>query len=158
MGTDRHPTAEVEGAVEALRELPEEVELILVGDRAVVEREIALHEGFPRERLSVVHASEVATPGEAPATPVRRKQGSSIVVGLKLQREGKADAFVSAGSTGAVMAASLFLLRALPGVDRPAIATVLPTAAQPLLLLDAGANVDCRPQNLLQFGRLGSVY
>lgn len=157
MGTDRHPTAEVEGAVEALRELPEDVEVLLVGDREVVEAELAGHADYPRERLSVVHASEVVAPGEAPATAVRRKQDSSIVVGLTLQREGKADAFVSAGSTGAVMAASLFILRPLPGVDRPAIAAMLP-ARQPVLLLDAGANVDCKPQHLLQFAHLGAVY
>ena len=157
MGTDRHPTVEVEGAVEALRELPEEVEVVLVGDRETVEREIARHEGFPRERLSVVHASEVVTPGEAPATAVRRKQDSSIVVGLTLQREGKADAFVSAGSTGAVMAASLFILRPLPGVDRPAVATMLP-AREPVLMLDAGANVDSKPHHLLQFAHLGAIY
>jgi len=158
MGTDRHPAVEVEGALAALRELAGDFTIVLVGDRPRIEAEVARWGGDAAGRLEVQHAPDLIAPSESAAAAVRRKPHSSIVVGLKLQREGKADAFVSAGSTGAVMAASLFLLRPLPGVDRPAIGTVLPTSAQPLLLLDAGANVDCRPQHLLQFGRLGSVY
>lgn len=158
MGTDQHPAVEVQGALAALRELPGDFTIVLVGDQARIEPEVARWGDYPTGRLEIHHAPELIAPSESAASAVRRKPHSSIVVGLKLQREGRADAFVSAGSTGAVMAASLFLLRALPGVDRPAIGTVLPTAAQPLLLLDAGANVDCRPQHLLQFGRLGSVY
>ena len=158
MGTDSHPEVEVQGAIEALRELPGEFEVVLVGDRAVVEARLAQGGEYPRERLSVVHASQTIAPGEAPAAAVRRKQDSSIVVGLTLQREGKADAFVSAGSTGAVMAASLVILRPLPGVDRPAIATLLPTVSQPVLMLDSGANVDSKPHHLVQFAQLGMVY
>jgi len=157
MGTDRHPAVEVEGAVQALRELPGDFELLLVGDSARIEAELARHT-FPKHRLRVIHAEDVIEPGEPAVTAVRRKPHSSIVVGLKLQKEKEADAFVSAGSTGAVMAASLFLFRALPGVDRPAIGTILPTTVQPLLLIDAGANVDCKPHQLLQFARLGSIY
>ncbi|NNM06791.1 MAG: phosphate acyltransferase PlsX, partial [Gemmatimonadetes bacterium] len=97
-------------------------------------------------------------PGEAPAVAVRKKPDSSIVVGVKLLKEGRADAFVSAGSTGAVMASSLLFLRTLPGVDRPAVGTVLPTSHNPTLLLDAGANIDCKPHHLLQFGHLGHIY
>jgi glycerol-3-phosphate acyltransferase PlsX len=158
MGTDEHPATEVEGALAALRELPGEFTVVLVGNRPQIEAELARWGGYPAGRLEIQHAPDLIAPSESAAAAVRRKPHSSIVVGLKLQREGKADAFVSAGSTGAVMAASLFLLRPLPGVDRPAVGTILPTAAQPLLLLDAGANVDCRPQHLLQFGRLGAVY
>jgi glycerol-3-phosphate acyltransferase PlsX len=157
MGTDRHPAVEVEGAVQALRELPGSFELLLVGDAERIEAELKRHE-YDRTRLRVVHAADVIEPGEPAVTAVRRKPTSSIVVGLKLQKDGEADAFVSAGSTGAVMAASLFLFRALPGVDRPAIGTILPTTVQPCLLIDAGANVDCKPQHLLQFARLGSIY
>jgi glycerol-3-phosphate acyltransferase PlsX len=157
MGTDRHPAIEVEGAVQALRELPGRFELLLVGDAALIEAELKGYE-LPAGRLRVVHATDVIEPGEPAVTAVRRKPESSIVVGLKLQKDGEADAFVSAGSTGAVMAASLFLLRALPAVDRPAIGTILPTTVQPCLLIDAGANVDCKPQHLLQFARLGSIY
>jgi len=89
---------------------------------------------------------------------MRRKPDSSVVVGLRLQKEGSADAFVSAGSTGAVMAASLFTLRPLPGVDRPSVGTLLPTVGAPCFLIDSGTNVDCKPQHLVQFAHLGSTY
>lgn len=158
MGTDRHPAVEVEGAVQALRELPADFSIVLVGDRERIAAELGRWPDAPADRLEIVHAPEIINPGEAAASAVRRKQNSSIVVGLTLQREGRADAFVSAGSTGAVMAASLFLLRPLPGVDRPAVGTILPTSVQPCLLIDAGANVDCKPNQLLQFARLGAIY
>jgi phosphate acyltransferase len=158
MGTDRHPAVEVEGAVAALRQLPEEFRVVLVGDRDRVGAELYRLGTEEGNRLSIVHATQRIDPGEPPATAVRRKPDSSIVVGLNLQKAGEADAFVSAGSTGAVMAASLFILRPLPGVDRPAVATMLPTAAGPMVMLDAGANVDCRPAHLVQFARLGSIY
>jgi phosphate acyltransferase len=157
MGTDRHPAVEVEGAMQALRELPGDFELLLVGDRAPIEAELSRHQ-YDAARVRVVHAPDRIEPGEPAVTAARRKASSSIVVGLKLQKAGEADAFVSAGSTGAVMAASVFLFRPLPGVDRPAIGTILPTTVQPSLLIDAGANVDCKPQHLLQFARLGSIY
>ncbi|CAN5843838.1 phosphate acyltransferase PlsX [soil metagenome] len=157
MGTDRHPAVEVEGAVQALRELPANFEVVLVGERSQIEAELRRHT-YDTTRLSVVHAPDRIEPGEPAVTAARRKPSSSIVVGLKLQKKGEADAFVSAGSTGAVMAASLFLFRALPGVDRPAVGTILPSTVQPCLLIDAGANVDCKPQQLLQFARLGSIY
>jgi phosphate acyltransferase len=158
MGTDQHPAIEVQGAIQALRELESGFELVLVGDKARIEEELAAAGERPGDRLAIVHASETIHPGEPAVTAVRRKRDSSIVVGLQLQKEGRADAFVSAGSTGAVMAASLLLLRALPGVDRPTLATILPTMEQPLLLVDAGANVDCKPQQLVQFAQLGSIY
>jgi glycerol-3-phosphate acyltransferase PlsX len=158
MGTDRHPSIEVDGAVQALRELPADFDILLVGRRDSIEEELKRWPDAPRGRLAVVHAPDTIQPSEGAATVVRRKPRSSIVVGLRLQREGKADAFVSAGSTGAVMAASLFLLSPLPGVDRPAIATILPTATRPCLLIDSGANVDCKPSHLIQFARLGGVY
>src|SRR5688572_6245211 len=157
MGTDRHPSVEVEGAVQALRDVPGEYELILVGDRARIEAELTRHP-HAANRIRIVHATQVIEPGEPAVTAVRRKSDSSIVVGLRLQRDGEADAFVSAGSTGAVMTASLFILRALPGVARPAIGTILPTTVQPCLLIDAGANVDCKPHQLVQFARLGAIY
>lgn len=158
MGTDRHPAVEVEGAVQALRETGDDLRVTLVGDEAVIRTELARLGEAESERLSIVHAAERIAPGEPAVTAVRRKPGSSIVVGLNLQKEGKADAFVSAGSTGAVMAASLFILRPVPGVDRPAIATILPTAIGPTVMVDAGANVDCKPSHLVQFAQLGAVY
>jgi len=157
MGTDRHPGVEIRGAVRALRQ-GADFQVTLVGDGPRIQAELARCEGYPADRVEVVHASETIGPAEPAVTAVRRKPDSSIVVGLRLQRDGKADAFVSAGSTGAVMAASLFILRALPGVDRPTVATVLPTAAAPVLLVDAGANVDCKPSQLLQFAKLGAIY
>jgi glycerol-3-phosphate acyltransferase PlsX len=157
MGTDRHPAVEVEGAVQALRELPDNFELVLVGDRTRIEAELSRH-SYPADRVRIHHATEVIEPGEPAVTAVRRKTDSSIVAGLRLQKDGEADAFVSAGSTGAVMTASLFLLRSLPGVARPGIGAILPTTVQPVLLIDAGANVDCKPYHLVQFARLGGIY
>jgi phosphate acyltransferase len=158
MGTDGAPSSEIAGAVAALRDLEPDIEILLVGDRDRVEEGLAVLSDLPRDRLSLVHAPDRVTAGDSPASAIRRKPNSSIAVGLRLQKEGEADAFVSAGSTGAVMAASLVLLRPLPGVDRPAIGTLLPTADRPALMLDAGANVDCKPHHLVQFARLGTIY
>lgn len=158
MGTDSAPSNEIEGAVAALRKFDRDWEILLVGDHEEIDSELARQGDFPRERVSIVHAPDRIVPGEAPAGAVRRKSRSSIVVGVKLLKEGEADAFVSAGSTGAVMAASLLFLRPLPGVDRPAVGTVLPTSQRPTLLLDAGANVDCKPHQLLQFAHLGHIF
>ncbi len=157
LGTDSAPLPEIEGAVQALAESAD-IELILVGDEPAIREALASAPAYPVDRLEVIHAPDRIHPGEAPATAVRRRPDSSIVAGIRIQKEGKADAFVSAGSTGAVMAASLILLRPLSGVDRPAIGTLLPTSAGPTLMLDAGANVDCKPSHLLQFARLGTVY
>ncbi|MEX0979966.1 MAG: phosphate acyltransferase PlsX [Gemmatimonadota bacterium] len=157
MGTDSAPESEIAGALEALRDDPT-LRVLLVGDTAAIEAVLDASGEYPRDRVEVVHAPDRITSADSPAAAVRRKPNSSIVVGLRLQKEGKADAFVSAGSTGAVMASSLFLLRSLPGVDRPAIGTLLPTAKRPALMLDAGANIDCKPQHLLQFARLGNIY
>jgi len=158
MGTDKAPATEVAGAVIALTDPESDFEIILVGDSDALEAELTNYSDFPSDRLSIIHASQRVFPGEAPSTVLRRKPESSIAIGLRLHKEGKADAFISAGSTGAVMAASLLILRPLEGVDRPAIGTVVPTANGPLLLLDSGANVDCKPRQLVQFARLGKVY
>ena len=157
MGSDRAPTVEVEGAVGALLERPE-LTVVLVGDRAVVEAELARHPEAPRDRIEVVHAPDVIDPGEAPATAVRRKPHSSIAVGTKLVKSGHADAFLSAGNTGAVMAAAVLMLRPIPGVDRPAVGSPVPSATGTFFLIDMGANVDTRPQHLLQFAHLGTIY
>ena len=158
MGTDHAPRPEVAGAVSALSELDHDLEIILVGDRTVVEEELGKHSGFPAERLSVHHAPDRVRPEDPPATVLRKRPESSIVQGMGLHRDGRADAFISAGSTGAVMAASLFILKRLEGVDRPAIGTLLPTASDPVLMLDAGANVDCKSVHLVQFAHLGNIY
>ncbi len=157
MGTDRAPEPEVAGALEALRDFEPDVEVVLVGDEATIRAELAKH-GDPPERLVIQHAPDRVTAADPPASVIRKKPDSSVVVGLKLQQAGEADAFVSAGSTGAVMATSLFTLRPLPGVDRPAVGTLLPTVGEPCLLIDSGANVDCKPNHLIQFAHLGSTY
>jgi phosphate acyltransferase len=157
MGSDRAPAVEVEGAVGALLERPD-LHVVFVGDRAAVEAQLARHPEAPADRIEIVHTSEVIVSGEAPAQAVRRKQDSSIVVGVKMHRDRKVDAFVSAGSTGATMAASLLFLRPLPGVDRPAIGTDLPSEGGHVLLLDMGANVDLKPHHLVQFAHLGTIY
>lgn len=158
MGTDRHPAVEVEGVVAALAALPESFQVVLVGDEDRIRSELTRLRQAEGPRLAIVHAAQRIDPNEAPATAVRRKPDSSIVVGIDLQKKREVDAFVSAGSTGAIMAASLLMLRPLPGIDRPAIAAMLPTATGPMVLLDAGANVDSKPANLVQFARLGAVY
>ena len=157
MGSDRAPAVEVEGAVGALHERPD-LTVVLVGDEAAVRAELARHPDAPLDRIQVVHASEVIQMGEPPAQAVRRKADSSIVRGVRLQKDGQADAFVSAGSTGAVMAASLLILRPLPGVDRPPVAAALPSASGRFLLLDMGANVDLKPAHFVQFAHLGTTY
>ena len=157
MGTDRAPVPEVAGAIAALGELESDVEILLVGDEPTIRAELDKH-GTAPDRLHVRHAPDRVTAADSPASVIRKKPDSSVVVGLKLQEAGEVDAFVSAGSTGAVMATSLFTLRPLPGVDRPAVGTLLPTVGAPSLLIDSGANVDCKPHHLVQFAHLGSTY
>lgn len=156
-GTDDAPDVEIEGALAALDEL-DDVALTLVGDEDLLRSALAERGVNPSDRLGILHAPDRILASDSPATVVRRKPESSIVRGLKLHRDGEADAFISAGSTGAVMASSLFLLRPLPGVDRPSVATTLPTVGAPMILIDSGTNVDCRPRQLVQFAHLGSVY
>lgn len=158
MGSDSAPSAEVAGAVAALQQVGTEVrEVILVGDEQLIRDELGTYADTP-VGIRVHHAPDRVTAEDSPASAVRRKPESSIAVGLKLHRDREADAFVSAGSTGAVMASSLFILRPIPGVDRPPVGTLLPTAGELSLLLDAGANVGCKPRHLVQFAHLGSTY
>jgi glycerol-3-phosphate acyltransferase PlsX len=158
MGSDRAPAVEVEGAVGALLDRSDDVRVVLVGDTERIEAELARFPDAPRDRLEIRHASEVIEMGEAPATAIRRKRDSSIVVGVNLLKAGEVDAFISAGSTGAVMAASLVTLRTIAGVDRPPVGARIPTVSGRCLALDVGANVDCKPHQLVQFAELGSVY
>ena len=157
MGGDHAPREIVAGAADAAREL--DVEVILAGPADRLKEELR-HVPAPHrpEALRIVDAPEVIGMAEAPAMALRRKRRSSIAVALDLVRRGEADAMVSAGNTGAVMAAALLTLRPIEGIDRPAIAAVLPTQRGRAIMLDAGANVDCRPKHLLQFGVMGSVY
>jgi glycerol-3-phosphate acyltransferase PlsX len=155
MGGDHAPEAIVAGAVAAARDLGAEV--ILVGPDARVRGELARHRGAPA--LEIVDAPEVIEMHEAPAMALRRKRRASIVVAVELLKSGRADAVVTAGHTGAAMGAALLGVGRIPGVDRPAIAAVLPTQIEkPAILLDVGANVDCKPHHLLQFALMGSAY
>jgi phosphate acyltransferase len=165
MGGDFAPRATLTGALQALTELDATHTIQLVGQTDVIEEQLAtLFRGdfasarSLRERLEIIEAPDVIEMNDKPSVAVRGKPNSSMSVGLRLQPEGKSDAFVSAGNTGAQMAASLVLLRLHGGLNRPAIATVLPTARHPVVMLDAGANVDCEAAELVQFARLGSVY
>ncbi len=155
MGGDRGPEVNVEGAVMAAREYGDPI--FLVGEEQALRQEMARHDvrGLP---LTVLHAPEAVEMGENPTVALRRKRRSSIRIGLDLLKRGEADAFVSAGNTGAVMATALLVLGPLPGVERPAIAVVVPTLTGKAVLLDAGANVDCKPRHLVQFAIMGNVY
>jgi len=158
MGGDSAPGAEVDGAALALRELPNELSLTLVGRRALIDEHLARHADIDRSRLAVVDASEVIGMDEKPLVAVRKKRDSSLLVGLGLHRDNRADAFVSAGNTGATLAASTILLGLHDGVDRATVASLFPAAAGPVLVLDAGANVDCSAKELINFAYLGSIY
>ena len=158
MGSDNAPQVEIEGVAQALKELPAEFQVQLIGRTADIEAALARVGGIDRGRIEIVDAPEVVGMGEKPLAAVRGKPRSSIAVGLGLQQKDKSDAFISAGNTGAVMAASTLVLRLHPGVQRAAIGALFPSAGQPVLVLDGGANVDADARELVGFAHLGSVY
>src|SRR3984885_2053595 len=158
MGGDHAPQATVDGALLALAELDPSHTIQLVGRTADIEAGLARHTNVPRDRIEIVEAPDVVAMTDKPSAVLRGKKQSSMVIGIELQSAGRSDAFVSAGNTGAQMAASSRVLGLLPGLERPAIATLFPTAGKPVLVLDSGANVDCSPEELLSFARLGAVY
>jgi phosphate acyltransferase len=156
MGSDRAPKPEIEGAILAARQYG--VRVLLVGPETEVKAELERHSAAARLPIEVVHASEFITM-EDKVEAIRAKRDSSMRVGLRMVREGQAAGFVTAGNTGAAMATAKVVLGAVPGVDRPALAAVFPTApGNPAMLLDVGANVDCTPQNLEQFAVMGDIY
>ena len=157
MGADRAPKPEVEGAILAARYY--DVEVVLVGKEEVIRGELDLHRFWRKLPIGIVDAREVVGMHEKAAQAVRSKRDSSLRVGLRLVRDGKAAGFVTAGNTGAAMATAKMVLGAIPGVDRPALAAVFPTAqGTATILIDVGANVDSKPQNLQQFAIMGDVY
>ena len=158
MGGDHAPQAEVDGAILALAELPPTFLVQLVGRRELIEAELGRHPGVDRSRIEIRHAEEVIGMHEKPLQSIRKKPTASIPVGIGLQKAGESDAFVSAGNTGAVLAASTLHLGLHDGVERATVATLFPTADAPVLVLDAGATVDCSPRELLGFAYLGTVY
>ncbi len=156
MGTDSAPGPEVEGAIQAAR--AHHAHVLLVGPEDALKRELARH-GAHTHGIEIVHASEVVTMEDAAAKAFRRKRDSSIRVAARLVREGRAHGLISAGNTGAVMATTKIVLGMLEGVDRPALAAVFPTAVgKAAVLLDVGANVDCKPSHLEQFAVMGEIY
>ncbi len=158
MGGDHAPQAEIEGAVRALAELPPGFTIQLVGRQEAIEAELARHPTVDRSRIEIIHAPDVVAMDEKPLSAVRKKPKSSLVVGLSLQKSGGSDAFVSAGNTGAVLVASTLLLGLHEGVERATVAPLLPTDDLPVLVLDAGATIDCSPRELLGFAWLGTIY
>lgn len=156
MGGDFAPLEIVKGAVEAAKGLPVE-KVVLVGDQVAIKKELDKYPSVS-SKIEIFHASEVVGMDEKPAMAVRRKKDSSIGRAIDLVKSGDVDAMVSAGNTGAVVAASALKLRTLEGVERPTIAAVMPTCKRPFVLVDAGANPDCNPRMLKQFAIMGSVY
>jgi phosphate acyltransferase len=156
MGADRAPKPEIEGAIQAARQYG--VRVLLVGPEEIIKAELDRHRGAAQLPLEIVHASEYITM-EDKVEAIRAKRDNSMRVGLRLVREGRANGFVTAGNTGAAMATAKIVLGAVPGVDRPALAAVFPTApGTAAMLLDVGANVDCTAQNLEQFAVMGDAY
>ena len=156
MGGDNAPQATVAGAIEALRRFPQ-LELTLAGVTDQIEPLLTDCDDV-KNRLTVLDAPEVITNNESPVMGVRSKKKSATVIGMLQVRDGEADGFVSAGSTGAVLAGGMFRLGRIPGIERPALAPLLPNGKGHFLLIDCGANVDCQPDYLVQFGMMGSVY
>jgi glycerol-3-phosphate acyltransferase PlsX len=158
MGGDFGPAVVVPAALKALQFFPE-LHLILVGDETVVGEMLRKHHALNYPKLSIVHASQIVGMDEKPSQALRLKKDSSMRVAINLVKEGKAQACVSAGNTGALMATAKFVLKTLPGIDRPAIIAKLPTTKKntKVRVLDLGANIDCTPQNLVEFAIMGSV-
>ncbi|MBQ9766660.1 MAG: phosphate acyltransferase PlsX [Lachnospiraceae bacterium] len=156
MGGDNAPVEVIKGTVLAVNE-DERIHAILVGKEDVIQSELKQYT-YDKERISIVHAEEVITNEEAPVMAVRRKKDSSVVKAMTLVKNNEADAFVSAGSTGAVLVGAQLIVGRLPGVERPPLAPLLPTAKGVSLLIDCGANVDARSSHLVQFAKMGSVY
>lgn len=157
MGGDNAPLEIVKGAVEASSKIDHQI--VIAGREEEINAELAKY-NYDESKIQVVHTSEVIENEDSPVKAIRRKTDSSMVKGLTMLKDGEGDLFISAGNTGAYMAGSLLILGRIPGVDRPAIASIYPIAggALPSIIVDAGANSECRPSNLLEFAIMGSLY
>lgn len=155
MGGDNAPYAIIEGCVSAVNEY--NVELMLVGDSLTIKNQLSKYD-FDKTKIEIIHTTEVITNNEHPAMAVRKKKDSSMVVGLKLVKEGNASAFISAGSTGALLTGATLIVGRIKGINRPALAPILPGKNGIFMIIDVGANVDCKPENLVQFAVMGSAY
>lgn len=156
MGGDNAPQAIIEGCTLGLRD-HEQMHITLVGNQEVIEQELSKYD-YDKSRINIVNTSQVIDMAEPPVEAIRSKKDSSMVVGLKMLKEKQGDVFLTAGSTGAAVAGSTLIVRRMKGVKRPAIAPLLPTETGRVLLLDGGANAECRPSYLAQFALMGSIY
>lgn len=156
MGGDNAPKEIIKGAVEAVK-AKEEIQLILVGVEDKIKQELANYT-YPKERIRVVHATEIITTEESPVMAIRKKKDSSIVVAMNMVKNKEADAFISAGSSGAILAGGQLIVGRIKGIERPPLAPLIPTEKGVSLLIDCGANVDARASHLVQFAKMGSIY
>ena len=156
MGGDNAPAEVVKGAVDAVNKR-NDIKIFLVGQKVPVERELSLYT-YPKEQIEIVDAPEVIEMAEPPVGAIRRKKQSSIVVGMNMVKNKEADAFVSAGSSGAVLVGGQVIVGRIKGIQRPPLAPLIPTERGVSLLIDCGANVDARAEHLVQFAKMGSVY
>lgn len=155
MGGDNAPKEVVKGVVDAVNEFG--AQIILTGDEELLRKELSNYD-YPKENIEIIHCSEVVSNEDKPATAIRKKKDSSMVVAINEVKEKRADAVVSAGNTGALLAGGIFILKRIAGIDRPALCTCIPTEKGMSVLLDAGANADCKPVNLKDFAVMGSLY
>lgn len=156
MGGDHAPGSVVAGCIEAINQ-ESNIQVLLVGKEPLILEELKKY-NYNKEQVVIIHAEEVIENCESPVMAIRKKKDSSIVVGLKLVKEQEAEAFVSAGSTGAVLAGGTIIVGRIKGIERPALASFIPNEKGFTLLLDVGANVDCKPSQLVQFAQMGSIY
>ena len=156
MGGDHAPGEMVKGAIDAVN-MRDDIKVILVGQEDVIKEEIGKYQ-YPEDKIGIVHAEEVIETAEPPVNAIRKKKNSSIVVGMNMVKNKEADAFVSAGSSGAILVGGQVIVGRIRGIERPPLAPIIPTESGVSLLIDCGANVDARPSNLVQFAKMGSIY
>ena len=155
MGGDFAPAAVVDGCVEAVKE--GDVNIIITGPEDLIKKELDKYQ-YPKDRISILHAEEVISTNEPPVMAMRKKKNSSLVKALQFVKEGNADAIISAGSTGAFMTGATLIVGRIKGIDRVALAPIMPGKNGAFMVVDAGANVDCKPQYLIQFALMGKIY
>ena len=156
MGGDHAPGEMVKGAIDAVN-MRDDIKVILVGQEDVIKEEIGKYQ-YPEDKIGIVHAEEVIETAEPPVNAIRKKKNSSIVVGMNMVKNKAADAFVSAGSSGAILVGGQVIVGRIRGIERPPLAPIIPTESGVSLLIDCGANVDARPSHLVQFAKMGSIY